>query len=78
MGERRDNNSFGEVGEREYSATSERMHLKKANLARNEHLSKRFWVQQQGLRLMQNPNPHVNLGLQRLQRCAVEVRQRNS
>ena len=27
---------------------------------------------------MQNPNPHVNFGLQRLQRCLVEVRQRNS
>ena len=35
MGERRDNNSFGEVGGRKYSATSERMLPEKANLARN-------------------------------------------
>jgi len=76
--EKEENNSFGEVGGREYSATSERMHPKKANLARNKHLSKRFWVQRQGLRLVQNPNPHINLGLQRLRRCAVEVQQRNS
>mgnify|MGYP000598030237 CR=1 FL=1 len=49
MGERRDNNSFGEVGGREYLATSERVLPEKANLARNKPLSKRFWVQRQGL-----------------------------
>ena len=78
MGERRDRNSVGEVGGGQYPATSERMYSQKAYLAGDKQFSKRFWVRRPGLRLLQNENLHINLGLQRLQRYAVEVRQRYS
>ena len=61
-------------GRGQYPATSEIMYSQKAFLAGNKLFSKRFWIRRPGLRLLQNENSHINLGLQKLQRCAVEVR----